>query len=146
MRTIGNRGFFMMGKQLTAAVRHWGYIAPIVKYPKNEKEFNKLVGWLDELLNIVGDDESHHLIGLVDTISYLISSYEEEHNKPLKIKSISALHFLMEAHHLSQSDFSDIASQGVFSEILNGKRSLNLRQIKLLAKRFQVDPSTFIDD
>ncbi|MCE3238523.1 MAG: putative transcription regulator containing domain [Gammaproteobacteria bacterium] len=136
----------MIPQQLTTAIKHWSYIAPIVKYPKNHKEFNKLVNQLDELLNIVGDDEGHYLMGLIDTISHLVSSYEDEHSKPLKVKGIFALKFLMETHHLSQSDFSDIASQGVFSEILNGKRMLNLRQIKLLAKRFHVDPSTFIDD
>ena len=135
-----------MGQQLTTAINHWSYIAPIMKYPKNEKECNKLVNQLDELLNIVGNDENHYLMGLVDMISHLVSSYEEEHSKPLKIKGISALTFLMETHHLSQSDFPEIASQGVFSEILHGKRKLNLRQIKLLAKRFQVDISTFIDD
>ncbi len=85
-------------------------------------------------------------MGLVEAISHLVASYEEEHSKLLKVKGISALKFLMEAHRLSQSDFPEIASQGVFSEILNGKRILNLRQIKLLAKRFHVDPSTFIDD
>lgn len=52
----------------------------------------------------------------------------------------------MESHHLHQSDLPEIGSQGVISEILNGKRSLNLRQIKLLAKRFKVEASTFIDD
>ncbi len=49
----------MMQQQLTTAIRHWSYIAPIVKYPKNDREFNKLVDRLDELFNIVGDDENH---------------------------------------------------------------------------------------
>lgn len=52
----------------------------------------------------------------------------------------------LHAHLLSQADLPEIASQGVLSEILNEKRSLNLRQIKLLSKRFGVSPSTFIDD
>jgi HTH-type transcriptional regulator/antitoxin HigA len=58
----------------------------------------------------------------------------------------AALKFLMKAHHLSQSDLPEIASQGVLSEILRGKRTLNLRQTKLLAKRFGVAPATFIND
>lgn len=45
---------------------------------------------------------------------------------------------------LKQSDLGHIASQGVMSEILNGKRKLNVRQIKLLAAQFGVDLSTFI--
>ena len=39
-----------------------------------------------------------------------------------------------------------MASQGVLSEILNGKRKLNLKQIKLLAQCFNTDAATFIDD
>ena len=49
----------------------------------------------------------------------------------------------MEEHSLSQSDLPEIGSQGVVSEILNGKRKLNVRQIQGLAKRFQVSPATF---
>ena len=52
----------------------------------------------------------------------------------------------MEEHGLHQADFPEIASQGVMSEILNGKRQLNVRQIKALSKRFNVDPATFIDE
>lgn len=50
----------------------------------------------------------------------------------------------MEEHGLNQSDLSEIGSPGVVSEILNGKRELNVRQIRLLAKRFQVSPAVFI--
>jgi HTH-type transcriptional regulator/antitoxin HigA len=51
----------------------------------------------------------------------------------------------MEEHTLKQSDLSEIGSQGVVSEILNGKRELNLRQVKLLSQRFSVSPNVFID-
>jgi HTH-type transcriptional regulator/antitoxin HigA len=135
-----------MRQQLAEAIKHWSYIAPIVKYPKSDREFNKLVSQLDELLEIVGNNESHHLIGLVDVVSNLIASYENEHRKPIKTKGISALKFFMEAHNLTQLDLPEIASQGVLSEILSSRRALNLRQIKLLSKCFHVDPSTFIDD
>lgn len=135
-----------MQQQLSEAIKYWNHIAPVVKYPKNKKEFNELVSQLDELLGIVGNNENHRLMGLVDAISNLISSYEEQHFQIPTVKGIDALKFLMDTHHLSQSDLLEIASQGVLSEILHGKRSLNLRQIKLLSKRFGVAPATFIDD
>jgi HTH-type transcriptional regulator/antitoxin HigA len=50
----------------------------------------------------------------------------------------------MEEHGLRQSDLPEVGSQGVISEILSGKRDLNLRQIRELAKRFQVSPAVFI--
>lgn len=133
-----------MKRQLAEAIKHWDYVAPIAKYPKNNKEFNELVAQLDELLAIVGNDEKHHLMSLVDVLSQLIASYEKEYFQ-IQTKGIDALKYLIESHQLHQADLSEIASQGVISEILNGKRSLNLRQITLLAKRFHVSPATFID-
>jgi HTH-type transcriptional regulator / antitoxin HigA len=50
----------------------------------------------------------------------------------------------MEEHGLKQADLPEVGSQGVVSEILSGRRELNLRQIQALAGRFGVDPSAFI--
>jgi len=50
----------------------------------------------------------------------------------------------MEQHELTQTDLAEVASQGVMSEILNGKRELNVRQIKALAERFNVPPAVFL--
>ena len=51
----------------------------------------------------------------------------------------------MRQHNLNQSDLPEIGSQGVVSEVLNGKRSLNLKQVKKLAERFGLEPEIFID-
>ena len=52
----------------------------------------------------------------------------------------------MEQHDLKQTDLNnEIGSQGVVSEILNGKRKLNVTQIRKLSERFKVSPATFID-
>jgi HTH-type transcriptional regulator/antitoxin HigA len=51
----------------------------------------------------------------------------------------------MEEHGLKQVDLPEIGSQGVVSEILNGKRKLNVRQIEALAQRFRVSPVVFLD-
>ena len=50
----------------------------------------------------------------------------------------------MEEHELAQSDMPEIGSQGVLSEILSGKRDLNVRQIAQLATRFGVSPALFM--
>ncbi|MGH8506460.1 MAG: helix-turn-helix domain-containing protein, partial [Stenotrophobium sp.] len=47
-------------------------------------------------------------------------------------------------HGLRQADLAEIGSQGVVSEALTGKRELNTRQIKQLAKRFGVSPAVFV--
>jgi HTH-type transcriptional regulator/antitoxin HigA len=52
--------------------------------------------------------------------------------------------FLMTQHNLKQSELPEMGTQGVVSEILRGKRELNIRQIRELSNRFQVPPSVFI--
>lgn len=47
--------------------------------PENEEEFYALVEALDELLDIVGDDETHPLMGLIHQLGDLVSAYENEH-------------------------------------------------------------------
>lgn len=143
---IGKTGEHMKNHALTQAIKHWHYIEPIMHYPKNDKEYKKLVSRLDDLLDYIGDDENHSLIGLVDMLGHVIETYEQR-KKPKQInKGLSALKYLMQINGLSQNDLKEIASQGVISEILNGKRELNVRQIKLLAKRFHVSVETFIDE
>jgi transcriptional regulator with XRE-family HTH domain len=50
----------------------------------------------------------------------------------------------MEEHNLKQSDLPEVGSQGVVSEILSGKRKLNICKIKALSERFGVSPAVFI--
>ncbi|HSG17040.1 MAG TPA: hypothetical protein VLE70_12060 [Anaerolineae bacterium] len=50
----------------------------------------------------------------------------------------------MEEHGVRQADLPEVGSQGVVSEILSGKRELNVRQIRELARRFHVSPAVFI--
>ena len=140
-----NRAILQKNTILTNATQHWKYVAPLLTYPKNESEYDLLVQRLDLLLEIVGDNENHHLIGLVDAISKLISAYDEENFK-VSVTGIKALHYLMDLRQLNQSDLHEIGSQGVVSEILNGKRKLNIRQMKILSKLFNVDISTFVDE
>ena len=130
---------------LKNTIKHWKYIASDIHEPLNNADYEKLTGILDLLLDTVGEDENHELIGLVDVISHMIAMYDEQKNYQIKnLSGISALKFLMEQHHLKQSDLPEIGSQGVVSEVLQGKRKLNVTQIKKLSKRFHVSSDTFI--
>ena len=130
---------------ISTAIKHWKYIAPVIHEPMNQSDYEQLSNLLDNLLDVVGENESHELIGLVDVISHMISIYDENENSIGYASGVTALKFLMTQHHLKQTDLSDIASQGVLSEILNGKRKLNLNQIKKLALKFNVSLDTFVD-
>jgi len=122
---------------------HWANIAPLLSI-RNEREYNAAVKRLNALLDEIGDNEKHPLYGLLDTLGSLIALYEEEHYSIPEATGVEVLRFLMDEHGLTQSDLPEVGSQGVVSEILNGKRELNVRQIRELAKRFKVSPTVFV--
>lgn len=131
---------------LKNTIKQWKYISDVAHEPLNRNDYNKLSNFLDTLLDIVGENEKHELIGLVDVLSHMITLYDENENYKLdNVSGIKALKFLMDQHQLNQSNLPDIGSQGVVSEILWGKRKLNINQIKKLSKRFHVSLNTFIE-
>jgi HTH-type transcriptional regulator/antitoxin HigA len=122
---------------------HWANIAPLLTI-RNEREYNMAVKRLNELLDEIGDNEKHPLYGLLDTLGTLIHIYEEEHYPIPDATGAEVLRFLMEEHNLAQLDLPEVGSQGVVSEILNGKRELNVRQIRSLAEKFKVSSAVFL--
>ncbi|MCH9154433.1 hypothetical protein G5S70_14240 [Legionella pneumophila serogroup 1] len=40
-------------------IEHWKYISPVIREPQNTEEYDQLAGFIDKLLDIVGEDESH---------------------------------------------------------------------------------------
>jgi HTH-type transcriptional regulator/antitoxin HigA len=123
--------------------QHWTVISPLLSV-RNEQEYDLAVERLNRLLDEVGSDEQHPLYTLLDTLGTLIHAYEEEHHPIPTCSGVDVLGFLMEEHGLAQSDLPEIGSQGVVSEILRGKRELNVRQIRALSTRFHVSPAVFI--
>jgi HTH-type transcriptional regulator/antitoxin HigA len=123
--------------------QHWTAISPLLSI-RNEHEYDLAVERLNHLLDEVGTDEQHPFYTLLDTLGTLIHAYEEQHHPMPECSGVDVLRFLMDEHGLTQSDLPEIGSQGVVSDILRGKRELNIRQIRALAKRFQVSPAVFI--
>ena len=55
------------------------------------------------------------------------------------------LEYLMELKGFKQTDLAkELGGQSVVSDVLSGKRELNLKQIRALAKKFGVPPEVFI--
>ncbi|WP_395946980.1 hypothetical protein [Caedibacter taeniospiralis] len=54
--------------QQAQALQHWQYIQPIAIIPKNEREYKKLVSYLDELLDIYVDQEDHPVWSLIHSL------------------------------------------------------------------------------
>lgn len=132
-----------MSLQVKQAAEHWQFVAPILRKPKSEVDYDALALALDELLDIMGEDESHPLASLVDIIGDWIEAYDEEHHPMPAVSAVEVLRSLMREHGLTQSDLPGVGAQSVVSEVLSGKRQLNLRQIRWLAERFKVSMETF---
>jgi HTH-type transcriptional regulator/antitoxin HigA len=111
---------------------------------RNESDYNKAVAAMNQLLDAGAADEQDPLADLVDTLGALISEYDDVHYPAQDVQPSAVLRLLMDQHQLTQSGLPELGTQGVVSEILSGKRDLNVRQIKALAKRFNVPPSVFI--
>ena len=133
-----------MSAMLTTDLKtHWPTIRPLLTI-RNEREYDRAVQLLNELLDEIGTNERHPLYSFMDTLGTLIEVYEEEHHPVPASTGAELLRYLVEEHDLSQSELPEIGSQSVVSEVLNGKRDLNIRQVRALAKRFHVSPAVFI--
>lgn len=111
---------------------------------RDAADYEAAVASLNRLLDAGAANQEHPLANLVDTLGALIGEYDELHYPGGAVTPVAMLRFLMEQHGLTQAGLPEIGSQGVVSEIINGKRELNVRQIKALAGRFQVPPGVFI--
>ena len=133
-----------MISELEKVVPIWPQMSSILSVPHDQKSYEHLVSILDSLIDEVGEKENHQLSGLMEVVGNLIESYENDQEYIKNAEPISVLKELMDQHKLTQKDLVEVGSQGVVSEILSGKRELNVRQIRSLATRFSVSPAVFI--
>lgn len=111
----------------------------------SERHYRAMLEFMNELLEVVGDRESHPLMGLLDVVSAFVHNYEASNVQIPDAKPATVLRFLMDQHELRQVDLAELfGTQSNVSEALSGKREINARQAKALAKRFGVSPAVFI--
>lgn len=130
-------------KQVAQEYRRLRTLVPLGTL-RTKKDYERASEMLDTILDEIGEDEKHPLAELADALGVFIERYEAEHVRIPEAKPAAVLRFLMQEHDLRQSELPEIGSQGVVSEVLGGKRELNARQIKRLAKRFGVSPAVFV--
>lgn len=121
----------------------WHKLQPLLVI-KSEADYRRARASLDGLLDEVGSNERHPHAGLMDTLATLVHAWEESHHSVPKAPPRKVLALLMEEHGLKQQGLKEVGTQGIVSEILSGKRELNVRQIRKLAHRFGVSPSVFV--
>jgi HTH-type transcriptional regulator/antitoxin HigA len=121
----------------------WSVLEPLLTI-RDEVTYQRSLEQLNGLIDLVGTDEQHSLYSLLDTLGILIEAYETEHVEIPEASGVDALQYLMEEHNLTPDDLPEIGSQDKVTEILSGKRDLNVQQIRTLSQRFQVSPAVFI--
>lgn len=131
---------------LTPAWREFQSLTPVkLQAVENERHYRAMVNFMNKLVDEIGDRESHHLMGLLDIVTFFVRDYEERNIEIPDAEPRAVLRFLMEQHGLRQSDLAELfGSQSNVSEVLNGKREINARQARALGSRFGVSPATFI--
>ena len=105
----------------------------------DEAQYERALAFVDAVFDDVARDPVHPLGGLLALLADRIREYENRvHPWPDTSTPATVLASLMEEHGLKQSDLPEVGAQSVVSAVLTGKRKLNLRQVKALAKRFSV--------
>jgi HTH-type transcriptional regulator/antitoxin HigA len=113
-----------------------------LKVIKNEQDYKLAL----RSLEAVFDEARGNLAEYAETLTLLIEHYESKIFPMKEAGGIEVLKFLMEQNGLKQKDLVGVVgSKSTVSEILNGKRSLTLQQIRSLANKFNVKPATFIN-
>jgi HTH-type transcriptional regulator / antitoxin HigA len=114
---------------------------------RSEEEYDQAIEMLNRLSDLGRDqtpDEREYLLAL----AVFVEKYEDVHYPIPPASGVEMLRFLIEARELTQSDVAAGAAlaDSTISEILAGKRKLNIKHIDRLAQFFKVKPAFFLDD
>ncbi len=69
----------MENLDIEKAVDAWTPLAGTIFVPHTEEEYNRIVALLDELIDEVGENESHPLASMMEILGVLIEHYENAH-------------------------------------------------------------------
>jgi len=109
-----------------------------------EKDYEIALARIEEIFDAKpGTKEGDEL----EVLGILVDEYEKKHFRIEAPKPVEAIKFRMDQLGLEQKDLARIlGSKSRASEILSGKRSLSLRQIKILYRRLGIPAEILIRD
>lgn len=111
---------------------------------RDEAHYAVLLAFVDEAFERFGGNDAHPVFSLVSLVADRLREYEARiHPWPDTATPASVLQALMDEHGLSQKDLPEVGTQSVISDVLAGKRKINLRQAKALAQRFNLPMDVF---
>ena len=111
----------------------------------SEEEYKRLLAEVEKLMMINEEKLTAEQGMLLDLLGELIETYEDENYPMPDIESYKIVQHLMAERDLKQADLAKvIGSDGLTSEIYNGKRSISGKMARKLGEFFQVDYTLFL--
>ena len=110
---------------------------------RTQQQYDQATEMLNGLLDIVGDDESHPLYDLLDTLGTLIHVYEKNSYPEPDVSELDVLKYLMAEHNIS--DIPEIGDSNYINGILSGQHQMTIGDVKALSQRFNVSVTTFLN-
>jgi HTH-type transcriptional regulator / antitoxin HigA len=115
------------------------------KVIESEEENELFLAEVEKLMAL-GEDLTPEQLQLMNLLVSLIEQFEEQHYTLRPAKPLEVLNELVLQRELKQKDLVPVfGSQGIASEVLNGKRSISKAQAKSLGNFFHVSPALFLD-
>jgi HTH-type transcriptional regulator / antitoxin HigA len=115
------------------------------KVIESEEENELFLAEVEKLMAL-GEDLTPEQLQLMNLLVSLIEQFEEQHYPLHSATPLEVLNELVLQRELKQKDLVPVfGSQGIASEVLNGKRSISKAQAKALGDFFHVSPALFLD-
>jgi HTH-type transcriptional regulator / antitoxin HigA len=115
------------------------------KVIESEEENELFLAEVEKLMAL-GEDLTPEQLQLMNLLVSLIEQFEEQHYLLHPATPLEVLNELVLQRELKQKDLVPVfGSQGIASEVLNGKRSISKAQAKALGDFFHVSPALFFD-
>lgn len=125
----------------------WSNLPPQpIKNAVMHKHYSEAVRILLEVLETdsVPEADRTAILTFAALVAPQIAAYEKRADSSEDATGVELLGFLMTQHGLTQGDLAaDLGGQSVVSDLLRGKRKLNVEQITRLSARFNVSPASF---
>ena len=113
------------------------------KVIKNRKQYDTYCKKAHELLEL--PEKTKAVEDEIELLTLLIRDYDERHRKEGELDPIDFLKGMMEANGMVQRDLAELfgTRPAEASDLLNRRKGLSKRQIKLLAQRFRMGEDAF---
>jgi len=97
-------------------------------WPWSGRSYDALVERVDALMDCIGDDEQHPLIGFLHLMGDQVAAYDAEHREPIAAATgIEVLRHLMREHALTQAELTTLLRRGLLYPAVPGFAAGRLR-------------------